>query len=140
MSRGDNKRAGEEAVARVLLRLTERGFDCAMPAGDNAAWDLISEKGGKVNRIQVKSTNRRSRPDSSVYHIRVQRGGDRRSYKKSEFDQLICVLPWACFIIPAAKALSSGKRTFGFWEAGKHRKSGGACEWEKYKDAWHFLE
>ena len=43
MSQGDNKRAGEEAVARVLLRLTERGFDCAMPAGDNAAWDLINQ-------------------------------------------------------------------------------------------------
>ena len=140
MNSGDNKRAGEEAVARVLLRLTERGFDCCMPAGDNAPWDLISEYGGKVNRIQVKSTTRRSKPASSVYYIRLKRGHDRRAYARNEFDFLICVLPWACFVIPAAKALNGGKTTFGFWEVGKHRRGGGKGEWEKYKDAWHLMQ
>lgn len=38
----------------VAARLLESGYKVLFPVGENNRYDLVSEKGGKFNRIQVK--------------------------------------------------------------------------------------
>lgn len=48
------KDKGDFAEARVLADLVGRGLRVAIPYGDNARYDLILERAGKFERVQVK--------------------------------------------------------------------------------------
>jgi hypothetical protein len=48
-------RIGAVGVQRVSAKLLEHGFQVSLPVYDSG-YDLVSDWGGKLHRIQVKST------------------------------------------------------------------------------------
>lgn len=49
---------GNLGEAKVLAKFTELGIQCYLPFGDGSTVDLIAEFNNKLNRIQVKSTEK----------------------------------------------------------------------------------
>lgn len=49
---------GNLGEAKVLAKFTELGIQCYLPFGDGNTVDLIAEFNNKLNRIQVKSTEK----------------------------------------------------------------------------------
>ncbi len=50
------KRKGDLAELAVALDLRRRGYGVAFPFGEASAYDLIIERGDKLERVQVKHT------------------------------------------------------------------------------------
>lgn len=53
----NNKAKGEYSEARALCEFQKYGVPVALPWGDNQRYDMIAEFNGKLNRIQIKTTN-----------------------------------------------------------------------------------
>lgn len=49
---------GKLGEAKVLAKFTELGIQVYLPFGEGSSVDLIAEFNGKLNRIQVKSTEK----------------------------------------------------------------------------------
>lgn len=49
---------GKLGEAKVLTKFTELGIQVYLPFGEGSSVDLIAEFNGKLNRIQVKSTEK----------------------------------------------------------------------------------
>jgi hypothetical protein len=76
---------GQIAETLVLHELTKRGFNVSIPFGDYR-YDLIAEKNGKFNRIQVKYVgNLTKRSTIPVVLHSISRKG-RIQYKEDEID------------------------------------------------------
>lgn len=53
----NNKMKGEFSEARVLYEFQKYNIPVSLPWGDNQRYDMIAEFNGKLNRIQVKTSN-----------------------------------------------------------------------------------
>ena len=120
--------------------LVQRGFDCGWPVGDSGTWDLVSDWRGKVNRLQIKSSSRPDRKTRSSHYIKVAKSArPPKGYTAKDFDFLVTVLPWGCYIIPS-KLVAKGKPiTLTFFQNG-HHGWGKECAFEKHREAWHLLQ
>ena len=97
-----NKQQGNRHELLVALRLTELGATVAWPYGDGAPWDLISEWGGKVNRLQVKGTD--SLRGSSTYRVNLAQGRrHNKAYTSRMCEFIIGSTPLGIYIIPVEK-------------------------------------
>lgn len=52
----NTKRIGNIGEAKILAKFVELGFPVYLPFGDNEKADLVVEFGGKLNKIQIKTT------------------------------------------------------------------------------------
>lgn len=90
---------GQIAVIRVELRAAELGFTPCRPTIEGTRFDLILEKDGKCQRIQVKYCDvLTSNCESGSYTVnlrKVQNNGRQevKLYEKGEIDALIVYLP-----------------------------------------------
>ena len=53
----DSKRIGNIGEAKVLAKFVELGYAVYLPFGDDEKADLVVDFNGKLNKIQIKSTN-----------------------------------------------------------------------------------
>lgn len=53
----NNKMKGEFSETRVLYEFQKYNIPVSLPWGDNQRYDMIAEFNGKLNRIQVKTSN-----------------------------------------------------------------------------------
>src|SRR5215831_20599819 len=53
------KRKGELAELKVAADLVAKGYRVAVPFGEDCDYDLIVDRDGKLERVQVKYTSRR---------------------------------------------------------------------------------
>ena len=53
----NNKTKGEFSEARALYEFQKYNIPVAIPWGDNQRYDMIAEFNGKLNKIQVKTSN-----------------------------------------------------------------------------------
>lgn len=53
----NNKTKGELSEAKALYEFQKYGIPVSLPWGDNQRYDMIAEFNGKLNRIQVKTSN-----------------------------------------------------------------------------------
>jgi hypothetical protein len=106
------------------------GMGVSKPLGDSRRYDVLVEAGGRILRVQVKSTLYRRR--SNEYSLNVM-GPGRKRYKEGTVDffavYLIPVDEW--YIIPY-KDLGK-KLTLHF------RPDGGRQKYRRYREAWHLL-
>lgn len=53
----NNKTKGEFSEARTLYEFQKYGIPVCVPWGDNQRYDMIADFNGKLNRIQIKTSN-----------------------------------------------------------------------------------
>jgi len=107
------------------------GMAVSKPHGESRRYDVLVEAGGRILRVQVKSTIYRRR--GSEYSLNVM-GPQRKKYQEGTVDffavYLIPVDEW--YIIPYEAV--GENLTLHFSPKGGRQKYG------KYREAWHLLQ
>ncbi|HEX6389959.1 MAG TPA: group I intron-associated PD-(D/E)XK endonuclease [Solirubrobacteraceae bacterium] len=102
------KRKGDLAELAVALDLRRRGYGVAFPFGEASAYDLIVERGDKLERVQVKH----ARSDGAVLVVRCYsqtviggKAGRRHKYTAAEIEWLAVydATTATCYYVPAAQ-------------------------------------
>jgi len=124
------KERGEWAELCFMALAKGLGMGVLKPYGDSGRYDVAVENGGKILRVQVKSTIYCRR--GGEYSLNVM-GPGRKQYKRGSVDYFaVWVIPineW--YIIPYA---AMGKRlTLHFTPGSKRSK------WAQYREAWDLL-
>src|SRR5579863_6471726 len=134
--RPNPKRRGELAEAAFLLKAQSMGFRVARPWGDSDRYDFILDSGGRLWRVQLKSTEvLHSRGYEVQPVVSVYNRGEARSkvgYTAEEIDVLVVHIGprdvW--YVLPVA-ALAS-LRNLRFYPDIKSK----SARWESYREAW----
>ena len=133
-----SKTQGELTELRFYLIAYSRGWIISKPFGDNAKYDFVVDVGGKLSRIQVKSTSIMDHTNRQDRYAVLAASGNKvkKVYTKNEIDFLaMYIIPedvW--YIIPVEKLDGRMKlhfRPFDSASKGKH---------ESFKMAWDLLE
>ena len=124
------KKRGEWAELVFAMRALEHGLRLWRPWGESSGYDWVVEpKGGRMVRVQVKSTIFREGNDGYSCTLKDSKG----PYKKNSFDFVAAyVIPedvW--FILPE-------KVVRGMWSVGLYPKLERA-KYREYQEAWHLL-
>lgn len=96
---------GNVGYAKTLCKFVQMNIPVYTPFAEGYKADLIADFGGKLNRIQVKTTERVCDGDQVKWKVTRQDGyhGNRISYDPSEVDyfatycienDLLCLLPY----------------------------------------------
>ena len=96
---------GNLGEVRVLSEFVKLGIQCYLPYGDGSGVDLIADFGGKLNRIQVKTTEHLNKTGAMEWKTTRQEGyhGTRVTYDKSDIDyfafycietDIVCLVPF----------------------------------------------
>ena len=89
----NTKSIGNIGEAKVLAKFVELGISIYLPFGDNEKADLIADFGGKLNKIQIKTSIKaedgKMKFDltSSTVH---RKNGNRHIYNSQEIDYFAC--------------------------------------------------
>jgi hypothetical protein len=125
------KERGEWAELCFMAKAAGLGMGVSKPLGESRRYDVLVEAGGRILRVQVKSTIYRRR--GSEYSLNVM-GPQRKKYKAGTVDffavYLIPVDEW--YIIPYEAV--GKKLTLHFSPEGARQK------YRKYREAWDLLQ
>jgi hypothetical protein len=98
----DTKSIGELSELLVALALGRLGYYVSKPLGENARYDLVIDKDGKLSRVQVKTG--RLRNGTIVFHTyssHAHRGGSCKPYTNQiEFFGVYCPELHSVYLIP----------------------------------------
>jgi hypothetical protein len=124
------KERGEWAELWFMALAKGLGMGVLKPYGDSGRYDVAVESGGRILRVQVKSTIYCRR--GGEYSLNVM-GPGRKRYEKGSVDFFaVWVIPineW--YIIPYA---AMGKRLTLHFTPGSKR-----AKWAQYREAWDLL-
>ena len=125
------KQRGEWAELCFMAKAAGMGMLISKPLGDSCRYDVLVDGGGRILRVQVKSTMYRRR--GNEYSLNVM-GPGRKPYEEGSVDffavYLIPANAW--YIIPYAVL---GKRLTLHFVPG-----GGRQKYADYREAWHLLQ
>jgi hypothetical protein len=131
------KERGEWVELQFMARAVWNGFKVSKPWGDSSAYDVGIESGGRILRVQVKSTDCRTQYG---YLCQFKPNAHSKPYTLKEVDFFAAyVIPrdvW--YLIPAA-VLLMGKQKKALTilpEKPRHPERYG---YESYRDAWVLL-
>jgi len=137
--RGNPKRTGELSEAAFLLKATSMGFRVAKPWGDSERYDFIVDSGGRLWRVQLKSTavvharGYEVQPLYSVYRRACGRG--KAEYTADEIDVLaVHIRPSDVWYVIPVEALALAKN-LRFYPDIECR----CARWEGYREAWGLM-
>jgi hypothetical protein len=123
------KRRGEWAEMVFAGRALREGLNLARPWGESCGDDFVVDQGGRLLRVQVKSTIYREGEAGFTCTL----AGSNGPYKKNSFEFVAAyVIPddvW--FILPE-------KKIRGMWSVGLYPKLERA-KWREYQEAWELL-
>lgn len=96
---------GNLGEVRVLSEFVKLGIQCYLPYGDGSEVDLIADFGGKLNRIQVKTSEKLNRVGAMEWGVTRQQGyhGNRVTYSTDNIDyfafycietDIVCLVPF----------------------------------------------
>jgi len=132
----DQKERGEWVELLFMAEASRMGLKVARPHGDSARFDVIVEGGGKLQRVQVKSTlfNRNGCYECLCFWSRV---GARRVSKQYTEEQIDFVAAYVVpedtwFVIPVSEI-----RTKTLYLPPRERAS--RSKYGKYLEAWEQL-
>jgi PD-(D/E)XK endonuclease len=134
--RTNPKRMGELSEAAFLLKAESEGFRVAKPWGDSERYDFIVNAGGRLWRIQLKSTGvlhargYEVQPLYSVYRRACGRG--KAEYTADEIDVLaVHIRPSDVWYVIPVEAVAVARNLRFYPDI--------ACKcarWERYREAW----
>lgn len=126
----DCKERGEWAELCFMAKAAGMGMSVSKPLGDSRRYDVLVEAGGRIVRVQVKSTIYRRRKDE--YSLNVM-GPGRKRYKEGTVDY------FAVYLIPVDEWYIIPYRAVGKKLTLHFRPDGGRQKYRKYREAWHLL-
>ena len=96
---------GNLGEVRVLSEFVKLGVQCYLPYGDGSGVDLIAEFNGKLNRIQVKTSEHLNKAGAMEWSVTRQEGyhGNRATYSTDDIDyfafycietDIVCLVPF----------------------------------------------
>lgn len=135
---GKNKHTGELGELKVAAKITELGGQVSFPHGDSCGYDLLADVGGKVTKVQVKSSTYQ---EGNSWSISCSRGhASKTPYSAADCELIVCSVPYGYYVIPVA--VLKNKVKIRLWEPGTNRywKKTPSCKYEEYREAWHLLK
>ena len=139
--RGNPKRIGELSQAAFLVKAQKLGFGLALPWGDSEKYDFVvwARPGGRLLRVQVKATGRLHRGGYDVQPVYSTRGEGKKTYTAADIDVLAAHVMlqgkdevW--YLLPVG--VFAGVKSLRFFPGLKSRNP----RWERYREAWEWLE
>lgn len=96
---------GNIGEVRVLSEFVKLGIPCYLPYGDGNKCDLIADFNGKLNKIQIKTTEKLNTNGAMEWKVTRQEGfhGNRIQYNKEDIDyfafycietDIVCLVPF----------------------------------------------
>lgn len=96
---------GNIGEVRVLSEFVKLGIPCYLPYGDGNKCDLIADFNGKLNKIQIKTTEKLNINGAMEWKVTRQEGfhGNRVQYNKEDIDyfafycietDIVCLVPF----------------------------------------------
>jgi hypothetical protein len=129
----DCKERGEWAELCFMARAAELGLRVSKPFGDSARYDVGIEFGGRILRVQVKSTMYRRRGQHS-YCLNVL-GPGRKMYEEGVVDFFaIYLIPIDTWYIFPFEAIGRTRCSLHFTPGSRRKK------YERYREAWELLK
>lgn len=99
----NGKTIGDIGEAKVLADLIEKGYTVLVPWGDNLPYDLVIERDGEFERIQVKCNNRNN---DEIIYVSCTSSNARWVYQYTEdmVEWIACysTLIKECYYIPSS--------------------------------------
>jgi len=124
------KERGEWVELCFMAKAAGMGMLVSKPLGDSCRYDVLVEAGGRILRVQVKSTIYRRRGNE---YSRNVMGPGRKAYKEGSVDFFaVYLIPADAWYIIPYEALGR-KLTLHFVPGGRCQK------YAKYREAWHLL-
>jgi len=133
--RRNPKRTGELAEAAFLLKAQSLGFRVLRPWGDSERYDFVLDSGGRLWRVQLKSTSVIHARGYEVQPIYGVYGKGKSVYTADDIDVLVVwIAPLdVSYVLPIqAIALEKNLR---FYPDIKCK----CARWESYREAWKLM-
>jgi len=134
----NTKRRGELAELAFMHKAASLGFGVAKPYGESKRFDFILSRGGRVWRVQVKSTYTALKRGYRIHAVGNTRHGA-GIYTKNEIDLIVVYLAtediW--YVIPIEAV--GRRRSIYFYPKATFYPNGnqrGLRRYEKYREAW----
>jgi len=114
MTKTDQGNIGE---AIAICELTKLGYAVSVPLQNNLRYDLIVDLGGRLSRVQVKTTSA-TKPTGWDVFIATS-GGNTKRHTRKKFDASACEFLFVvadnkrCWLIPTDQISSSEYITVG---------------------------
>jgi hypothetical protein len=133
--RKNPKRTGELSEAAFLLKAQTMGFRVLKPWGDSERYDFVLDSGGRLWRVQLKSTAVVHARGYEVQPIYGVYGKGKSGYTADEIDVLVVhIRPcdvW--YVLPVeVVALAKNLRFYPDIECK-------CARWESYREAWSLM-
>lgn len=107
---GVSKLKGDLAEIEVMRISRERGYCVSMPFGEDAAYDLVVDRNGRLDRVQCKFAA--SDGERVVVRCRSTNGWGTRKYRPEDVDWIATydVTSGRCYFVPSS-LLGGGRAT-----------------------------
>jgi len=132
----NGKAQGELAELAFMHKAASLGFGVAKPYGDNRRYDFILEAGGRLSRVQVKSTQSAFGRGYRVHSHGNTRFG-KTTYTPEEIDFLVAHIHgeniW--YVVPAYAIVN--RDGLCLYPHGSRKNAG---RFEQYREAWHLMK
>jgi hypothetical protein len=89
--RANPRRQGEIGLGAAIAWFTGNGYLVSVPLCDNQPYDLVVDRGGRLLKVQVKTTTARSPRRRHVVDLRTN-GGNQSRHTSKPFDPGTCDL------------------------------------------------
>ena len=133
--RRNPKRAGELAEAAFLLKAQSLGFRVLRPWGDSERYDFVLDSGGRLWRVQLKSTSVIHARGYEVQPIYGVYGKGKSVYTADDIDVLVVwIAPLDVSYVLPIQAISLEKN-LRFYPDIKCK----CARWESYREAWKLM-
>ena len=86
-----NRQIGSIGVAKVTTALLQLGYSVLTPSEDCNGYDIVAEKDGKFNRIQVKCSTKQDRKYPRYAFMTSKGNHGKQKYTKSSCDWIVCI-------------------------------------------------
>jgi len=143
-AKADKKRSGERVEAIFLERAVSQGLAIAKPWGDSERYDFIIDAGGKLCRVQVKSSS--YKPIGRYgYHFKAYTRSSKRgnAYTADQIDVLAAyIVPENVWFIIPLEALNHAMAFMVHTYPPRNpnnRSQHRAHDFEPYREAWWIL-
>lgn len=120
-----------------VLEALKQGFKVSQPLFSQEVYDFILDFNGKLNRVQIKATNRFDKKWKRYSVTGSKRNGD--LYTKQDTDFIIAVISnTQYYIIPISEVSSKGIRIYNKQTRKLSNTSTG--KYDKYLNCWDLLK
>lgn len=78
----NSKKQGDVGLGIAIGWCTAKGYCVSIPLSDSQEYDLVVDIGGKLNKVQIKTTNAKSK--YNIYAVGLRTGGGNQSFITSK--------------------------------------------------------